>query len=136
MSGRIAVGVSGTGSNLRALVAAAGRRELGGKVVLVFADRPCPGLDWAADQGIDTVLVPGGDDATLAETLAAVEPDAVVLAGDLKPVASCATCGDARAWRPRTAPAGHWYCETCEPSQRAQERTDIERRNHNLELTR
>jgi phosphoribosylaminoimidazolecarboxamide formyltransferase/IMP cyclohydrolase len=84
VSGRIAVGVSGTGSNLRALVAAAARGELGGEVVLVFADRPCPGLDWAVEQGIDTILVPGGDDATLAETLAAVEPDAVVLAGYLR----------------------------------------------------
>ena len=84
MSGRIAVGVSGTGSNLRALVAAAGRGALGGEVVLVFADRACPGLDWAAEQGIDTVLVPGGDDAILAETLSAVEPDVVVLAGYLR----------------------------------------------------
>ena len=84
MSGRIAVGVSGTGSNLRALVAAAQRGVLGGDVVLVFADRACPGLDWAAEQGIDTVLVPGGDDAILAETLAAVEPDVVVLAGYLR----------------------------------------------------
>ncbi len=84
MSGRIAVGVSGTGSNLRALVAAAERGVLGGEVVLVFADRACPGLDWAAEQGIDTILVPGGDDATLAETLAAVEPDVVVLAGYLR----------------------------------------------------
>ena len=50
----------------------------------MFADRACPGLDWAAEQGIDTVLVPGGDDATLAETLAAVEPDVVVLAGYLR----------------------------------------------------
>ena len=84
MSGRIAVGVSGTGSNLRALVAAAERGVLGGDVALVFADRACPGLDWAAEQGIDTVLVPGGDDAILAETLAAVAPDAVVLAGYLR----------------------------------------------------
>ena len=84
MSGRIAVGVSGTGSNLRALTAAAGRGELGGQVVLVFADRPCPGLDWAAEQGIETILVPGGDDAVLAETLGAVAPDAVVLAGYLR----------------------------------------------------
>jgi phosphoribosylaminoimidazolecarboxamide formyltransferase/IMP cyclohydrolase len=84
VSGRIAVGVSGTGSNLRALVAAAGRGTLGGEVVLVFADRECPGLDWAAEQGIDTILVPGGDDAVLAETLAAVEPDVVVLAGYLR----------------------------------------------------
>jgi phosphoribosylaminoimidazolecarboxamide formyltransferase/IMP cyclohydrolase len=84
MSGRIAVGVSGTGSNLRALVAAAGRGVLGGQVVLVFADRACPGLEWAAEQGIDTIQVPGGDDAILADTLAAVEPDVVVLAGYLR----------------------------------------------------
>jgi phosphoribosylaminoimidazolecarboxamide formyltransferase/IMP cyclohydrolase len=84
VNGRVAVGVSGSGSNLRALVAAAARGSLGGEVVLVFADRPCPGLDWAAEQGIDTILVPGGDDATLAETLLAVSPDAVVLAGYLR----------------------------------------------------
>ena len=66
--GRIAVGVSGSGSNLRALVAAAGRGSLGGDVVLVFADRPCAGLDWAAEQGIETILVPRGEDAVLAET--------------------------------------------------------------------
>ncbi len=84
MSGRIAVGVSGTGSNLRALAAAADRGELGGEIALVFADRPCAGLDWAAEQGIETILVPGGDDPVLADTLAAVEPDAVVLAGYLR----------------------------------------------------
>jgi phosphoribosylaminoimidazolecarboxamide formyltransferase/IMP cyclohydrolase len=84
VSGRIAVGVSGSGSNLRALVAAAGRGSLGGEVVLVFADRPCAGLDWATDLGIETILVPGGDDATLAETLVAVAPDVIVLAGYLR----------------------------------------------------
>ena len=84
MSGRIAVGVSGSGSNLRALAAAAGRGQLGGDLVLVFADRACPALDWAAEQGIDTVLVPGGDDATLAATLSAEAPDAIVLAGYLR----------------------------------------------------
>ncbi len=84
VSGRVAVGVSGAGRNLRALVAAANRGALGGEVTLVFADRACAALDWAAEQGIETVLVPGGDDATLAETLAAVAPDAVVLAGYLR----------------------------------------------------
>ena len=84
MSGRIAVGVSGGGSNLRALVASAGRGELGGAIVLVFADRACPALDWAAEQGIETALVPGGDDAALAPTLDAVEPDVVVLAGYMR----------------------------------------------------
>ncbi len=84
MSGRIAVGVSGHGSNLRALVAASGRGSLGGEVVLVFADRPCVGLDWAAELGIETILVPGGDDETLAGTLVASAPDAIVLAGYLR----------------------------------------------------
>jgi len=84
VSGRIAVGVSGTGSNLRALAAAAGRGELGGEIALVFSDRPCAGLDWAAEQGIEAILVPGGDDRVLAETLEAVAPDVVVLAGYLR----------------------------------------------------
>ena len=47
MSGGIAVGVSGTGSNLRALAAAADRGVLGAKIVLVFADRD-PGAEAAA----------------------------------------------------------------------------------------
>ena len=84
MNGRIAVGVSGAGSNLRALASAAERGEIGGTIALVFADRACPALDWAAEQGIDTALVPGGDDATLAETLRAAVPDAIVLAGYMR----------------------------------------------------
>jgi phosphoribosylaminoimidazolecarboxamide formyltransferase/IMP cyclohydrolase len=83
-AGRIAVGVSGAGSNLRALAAAAGRGEVGGAIVLVFADRACPALDWAIEQGIETALVPGGDDATLAATLSAVGADVVVLAGYMR----------------------------------------------------
>jgi phosphoribosylaminoimidazolecarboxamide formyltransferase/IMP cyclohydrolase len=84
VSGRIAVGVSGAGSNLRALVAAARRGEVGGDVVLVFADRECPALEWAAEEGIETALIPGGDDGTLAATLDAVEPAVVVLAGYMR----------------------------------------------------
>ena len=82
--GRITVGVSGAGSNLRALQAAAERGELGGEIVLVFADRACPALDWAVEQGIETALVPGGDDDTLAETLAGARPDVVALAGYMR----------------------------------------------------
>ncbi len=84
MIGRIAVGVSGGGSNLRALAASAGRAELGGEIVLVFADRACPALDWAAEQGIDTALIPGGHDEALARTLDAVAPDVLVLAGYMR----------------------------------------------------
>jgi phosphoribosylaminoimidazolecarboxamide formyltransferase/IMP cyclohydrolase len=91
---RIAVGVSGTGSNLRALHAAATRGALDAQIALVFADRECAALDWASEQGIDTLLVPAaprGDEAAraeedrvLAESVAAVEPELVVLAGYMR----------------------------------------------------
>ncbi|HSS35380.1 MAG TPA: phosphoribosylglycinamide formyltransferase, partial [Patescibacteria group bacterium] len=92
--GRIAVGVSGAGSNLRALAAAADRAELGGSIVLVFADRPCAALDWATEQGIDTALVPTAltadatdrarADATLADAFEAASIELVVLAGYMR----------------------------------------------------
>jgi phosphoribosylaminoimidazolecarboxamide formyltransferase/IMP cyclohydrolase len=94
VGGRVAVGVSGAGSNLRALVAAARRGALGGNIVLVFADRACPALDWAAEQGIDTALLPGlgaadpaerfAGDELLAATLHAVDVDVVALAGFMR----------------------------------------------------
>ena len=55
---RIAVGVSGTGSNLRALHARRDAGALGAEIALVFADRACPALDWAVEQGIETLVVP------------------------------------------------------------------------------
>jgi phosphoribosylaminoimidazolecarboxamide formyltransferase / IMP cyclohydrolase len=95
MTGRIAVAVSGAGSNLRALHAAALRGELGGRIVLVVADRACPALDWAAEQGIDTALVPGGADDALANVLDGVEADVVVLAGYMRVVGPRALAGHA-----------------------------------------
>jgi phosphoribosylaminoimidazolecarboxamide formyltransferase/IMP cyclohydrolase len=80
----LAVGVSGAGSNLRALASAAERGELGADLALVFADRPCPALDWAVEQGIETALVPGGADETIAEALAAARIDLVALAGYMR----------------------------------------------------
>ena len=85
-----------------------GRGELGGEIVLVFGDRACDALAWAAEQGIETALVPGGDDETLAETLVAADVDVVVLAGYMRIV------GPARAGRlpgtdpqhPSVAPSG------------------------------
>ncbi len=82
--GRIAVGVSGAGSNLRALHASAARGEIGGDIVLVFADRPCPAIDWAAGEGIETAVVADGDDAHLASALAGASAEAVVLAGYMR----------------------------------------------------
>src|SRR5207249_2402555 len=63
-------------------------------VAFVFADRPCPALDWAAEEGIEPALVPAAgpadssgraaEDEILAETLQAVRPDFVVLAGYMR----------------------------------------------------
>jgi phosphoribosylaminoimidazolecarboxamide formyltransferase/IMP cyclohydrolase len=84
VSGRIAVAVSGAGSNLRALHSAAERGELGGEVVLVVADRPCLAIDWAGAQGLTTAVVDGGDDVELAARLADAAPDVIVLAGYMR----------------------------------------------------
>jgi phosphoribosylaminoimidazolecarboxamide formyltransferase/IMP cyclohydrolase len=91
---RIAVGVSGTGSNLRALHALTSRCALDAEIALVFADRPCAALDWAVEQGLYALLVPAaprGDEAAraeedriLAESVAAVSPELVVLAGFMR----------------------------------------------------
>jgi phosphoribosylaminoimidazolecarboxamide formyltransferase/IMP cyclohydrolase len=60
----------------------------------VFADRPCTALDWAAEEGIDTALLPGladpaaaqraHADDTLAETLTSGGVSLVVLAGYMR----------------------------------------------------
>jgi phosphoribosylaminoimidazolecarboxamide formyltransferase/IMP cyclohydrolase len=92
--GRVAVGVSGAGSNLKALAAAARRGELGGDIVLVFADRACAAIEWAIEQGFDTAVVPSARltdqvaraawDQSLREVLDAAAPDVVVLAGFMR----------------------------------------------------
>ncbi len=93
MSGRIAVCVSGAGSNLRALRAYEKRGLLGGAIALVLADRPCDALGFAADEGIPTALVDpttqpdkGAWDQQMAAALAAAEVDWVVLAGFMRVV--------------------------------------------------
>lgn len=89
--GRLAVCVSGAGTNLRALAQACRTGRLPAEIVLVAADRPCAALTWAQGEGLPTVLLPGnaGDgadahDAQLNEALQAARPDVVVLAGYLR----------------------------------------------------
>jgi hypothetical protein len=70
------------------------RCALDAEIALVFADRPCAALDWAVEQGIETLLVPAAprgddaaraeEDAVLAESVAAVSPELVVLAGFMR----------------------------------------------------
>jgi phosphoribosylglycinamide formyltransferase 1 len=86
---RVVVLISGSGSNLQALLDA---EDLGGEIVLVASDKPeATGLDRARRAGVPTVAVAPGDhpdrpawEAALAAAVAHAEPDLVVLAGFMK----------------------------------------------------
>ena len=88
---RIAVCVSGEGTNLRALRALERRGALAGSIALVLADRPCSALAFAADENVPTALIDPGQfddrdawDEALAAALRGAGIDAVVLAGFMR----------------------------------------------------
>lgn len=89
---RLAVLVSGAGSNLQALLDAAAASALGAAVVAVGADRAgIPALDRATSARIPTFVVPVTDfpdraawDRALTDAVSAYRPDLVVLAGFMK----------------------------------------------------
>ena len=91
-SQRIVVLISGGGSNLAALLAAAEDLTYGAQVVAVGADRPsAAGLQLAAEAGIPTFVCRLGEyperadwDAALTAEVAAHQPDLVISAGFLK----------------------------------------------------
>lgn len=89
---RVAVLISGEGSNLQALIDAERAGELGAKIVVVVSNRGAArGLDRARTAGIDARHVPAARgmersayDATLAATLAPYAPSLLVLAGFMR----------------------------------------------------
>ena len=91
---RIAVVISGSGSNLQALIDACATGRIEGSIVGVFSNRPQAfGLIRAERAGIPRFVVTfgpfrdqgrGAYDAALADAVAAVEPDLVVLAGFMR----------------------------------------------------
>ena len=89
---RLVVLVSGAGTNLQALLDAAADPSYGGRVVGVGADRDgIEGLERADRAGIATFVRGVGQftsrdlwDRSLADTVAGLEPDLVVLAGFMK----------------------------------------------------
>lgn len=89
---RVAVLISGEGTNLQALIDAARRNRLGAEIVAVVSNRSAArGLARARDAGIDALClpaVPGQQradyDAALAALLALREPDLLVLAGFMR----------------------------------------------------
>lgn len=89
---RLVVLVSGSGTNLQAILDAAGDPSYGAQVVAVGADRDgIEGLRRAERAGVPTFVAKVGDytsrehwDRALADRVAAFEPDLVVLAGFMK----------------------------------------------------
>lgn len=91
MRGRIVVLISGTGTNMEALVDACHRDEVPGDVVAVLADRDCLGLEIARRRGIAADLVEPKKFASrdewsvaLRDRVASFRPDLVVSAGFMR----------------------------------------------------
>ncbi len=87
---RLAVLLSGRGSNLQALIDAA-RVDLPVEIVLAMSDRPCAGIDLARTAGLKAVIVDRSAcsskdqfESALNSHLAAIEPDLIVLAGFMR----------------------------------------------------
>lgn len=92
MNDRLAVLISGRGSNLAALLGACADGRLGLRPALVLSNRPgAAGLRIAADAGIDTAVVDQRTfadrpafDAALAERLERCDPALIALAGFMR----------------------------------------------------
>ncbi|MDT0115869.1 phosphoribosylglycinamide formyltransferase [Microbacterium sp. PRF11] len=100
----VAVLISGTGSNLRALLEAASATDFPARVVAVGADREAAGFAHAEEFGIPTFLVPFSSFASrekwgaeLGEQLAVWQPDLVVLSGMMRLLPADLVA----AWEPR-----------------------------------
>lgn len=90
--GRIAILISGRGSNMRAFLDACARGELPARVCLVLSNRAdAEGLAAASQAGIATACIAHGDypdreafDAAMVQRLQQAEPDLVILAGFMR----------------------------------------------------
>ncbi len=89
---RVAILISGRGSNMQALVRAVTNESLPVQICAVLSSRPdAPGLDWAHAHGLSTGIVSHRDfdnrqafDAALQAHLDALEPDYILLAGFMR----------------------------------------------------
>lgn len=100
----VAVLISGTGSNLRALLDAAAAPEFPARIVVVGADREAEGFTHAEEYGIPTFMVPFAQFASreewgaeLGAQLDVWQPDLVVLSGLMRLLPA----GLVDAWSPR-----------------------------------
>lgn len=101
---RVAVLISGTGSNLRALLEAAAEADFPARVIVVGADREASGLAHAEEFGIPSFVIPwqGVDQREawgeeLDRQLRVWQPDLVVLSGLMRLLPPSVVA----AWSPR-----------------------------------
>ena len=91
-SKNIVVLISGRGSNMEVFLEASDRGLIAGNIVCVISNRPnAQGIVTARQRGIATAIIDHQDfdtreafDAALAQEVAAVDPDVVVLAGFMR----------------------------------------------------
>ncbi|HZI82595.1 MAG TPA: phosphoribosylglycinamide formyltransferase [Casimicrobiaceae bacterium] len=89
---RLAILISGRGSNMAAILAAVRTGEIAAKVAGVISNRPAaPGLSIAGDEGVPTIVVDhaafadrAAFERELAAAIDALEPDLIVLAGFMR----------------------------------------------------
>ncbi|WP_344226389.1 phosphoribosylglycinamide formyltransferase [Microbacterium binotii] len=100
----VAVLISGTGSNLRALLEAAAEADFPARVIVVGADREASGLAHAEEFGIPSFVIPwqGADrreawGEELDQQLRVWQPDLVVLSGLMRLLPPAVVA----AWSPR-----------------------------------
>lgn len=83
---KIAVLISGTGSNLKALIDAQKNREFKSEIVLVLSNKDAKGLEYAREAGISWAIIK--TDEEMLQELESHSVDFIVLAGYLKKISS------------------------------------------------
>lgn len=84
---KLAVFVSGRGSNFRAIVDATKRGILKSKVVLLVSNRPeSPALEFAKENGIEALVIDTGASISIRDCLLSRGIDLILLAGYLKKI--------------------------------------------------
>jgi len=89
---KLGILISGTGSNMKSIVAACEAGEVPAEVAVVISNRAdAPGLAWAAEHGLTTALLPHSDypdrtshDRAVVERLLEAEVEWVCLAGYMR----------------------------------------------------
>jgi len=93
---KLGILISGTGSNMKSIVAACESGEVPAEVAIVISNRAdAPGIEWAREHGLETAVLPHRDfadreahDRTVVERLQSARVEWVCLAGYMRLLSS------------------------------------------------